>query len=455
MDSRIRATFEALFALEEIREIWRQTAPFHRLSESEQKRLSRLVEKVRTCLDIITSPPKEVEPPDIAPKIPLRSVEEEFVNISPIQRGGTVPPIGRKAMISYIDGYSVCDFCMPPFRLDKIKKPDLAEFHEELAEFLGMDVARLIPGARRGFQAVVSSLVKAGDPVVVDSLSHYTVYLSIEQAGGRVFEAKSTGFPEYRLDPSAYEDAIKRAERETGKKPALAVLSHVDYSVGNLHDAKRIAETVHEHDIPLLLNCAYTVGVMPVNGRDLGVDIIVSSGHKSFASPAPSGILATTAEMAKRILRTSAIVGDMSGKMFPAKEVELLGCTLMGGVSVVMMAVFPHIKERVGKWEEEVKKARWFSREMERIEGVVQLGMRPKEHTLIKFKTDSFHEVAKKHKKRGFFLYRELKKRKVFGVAPGVTETLKVNVYGLSWEQLRYVVECFHAIASKYKIPVA
>ena len=51
-----------------------------------------------------------------------------------------------------------------------------------------MDQARVVPGARRGFQAVTQSLVEKGDSVIVSSLAHYTEFLAVEVAGGIVME---------------------------------------------------------------------------------------------------------------------------------------------------------------------------------------------------------------------------------------------------------------------------
>ena len=100
-----------------------------------------------------------------------REIEELFINLSPTQAGGRLTPEAQKAILSYSDGYSVCDNCVRPFRLDYIKKPALADFHVEAAKWLNMDVLRVVPGARRGFQAVANSLVEKGDPVILSSLA--------------------------------------------------------------------------------------------------------------------------------------------------------------------------------------------------------------------------------------------------------------------------------------------
>ena len=44
-------------------------------------------------------------------KLELRDREESFINLNPLQTGGKTTPEARKAVISYIDGYSICDWC--------------------------------------------------------------------------------------------------------------------------------------------------------------------------------------------------------------------------------------------------------------------------------------------------------------------------------------------------------
>ncbi|HKM41330.1 MAG TPA: O-phospho-L-seryl-tRNA:Cys-tRNA synthase, partial [Methanocorpusculum sp.] len=94
--------------------------------------------------------------------IEARMVDETSINIDPIQVGGRLTPEAMKAMISWGDGYSVCDNCRKPFRLDYIQNPPLKDFHVDLAEWLGMAQARTVPGARRAFQQVAGTYVEKG-----------------------------------------------------------------------------------------------------------------------------------------------------------------------------------------------------------------------------------------------------------------------------------------------------
>ena len=375
------------------------------------------------------------------------AAREGIINLNPIQRGGILPEEARRALVEFGDGYSMCDFCLKG-RIDMIDRPPVRRFLEDLAAFLGMDVVRLTNRCRDALLATLMGLKRArgGSALVVDVNAHYSTYLAAELAGLEVVEVPHTGHPEFRVLLEAYREAIEAAEERTGQPPVAALLTHADPYYGNLNDARRVAEICHEASVPFVLNAAYTAGVMPVDGRELSVDVLVSSGHKSWASSGPVGILALTDEVAEHVLARS--------ERFPNKELYLLGCPVLGAALATLMASFSHVVERVKRWPEEVEKARWLVEQLERIEGVRQLGVRPKDHTLICFETPGFHEVARRHKRRGFFLYEELKKHSIVGIQPGLTKRIKLSTYGLTREELERVARAFHEIAAKYGLEV-
>lgn len=383
-----------------------------------------------------------------ADDIDVRDVEENFINIDPIQAAGRLTADAMKAIIAYGDGYSVCDNCLKPFRLDYIKKPPLAEFHDDLASWLEMTEARVVPGARRGFQAVAQTYVNKGDPVVLSSLGHYTEFIAVEQAGGVPFEVPKNESNIITTDAVA--ETIEDAAVKAGKNPVLLFMDHVDYQYGNLHDIRAIAKIAHSYDTPVLCNGAYTVGTMPVSGKELGVDFIVGSGHKSMASPAPSGLLAATTERAEEVFRTTKAKGNVSGRTFGIKEVEMMGCTLMGATVMGMMASFPHVKERVKHWDKELENAAVVLEALLSIEGTTVVSEFPRRHTLTRINTlGSFDKVAQTHKKKGFFLSKELKKRGITGVIPGSTRVWKYNTYGITATQAEHVAGAFREIAEE------
>jgi Sep-tRNA:Cys-tRNA synthetase len=365
----------------------------------------------------------------------LERPQKDMINIMPLQTGSILTPAARRALVEFGDGYSVCDFCQG--RLGDIANPPVKQFTQELLpEFLGCDAATLTYGARDGIFMVMHALVKPGDTIVVDRNRHYSTAVAAERAGAVLAEVPHSGGPEYIIDAEGYASAIDE------HKPALALVTYPDGKFGNLPAAARIGEIASAAGVPFLINGAYAVGRMPVNMNALNADFIVGSGHKSMASAGPSGVLGMKEKWRDTVLRISA----ESKK----KEVECLGCTLRGVPLATLMASFPAVRERVTHWDEQVAKAQWFSARMEEL-GFQQLGEKPHRHDLMAFVTERFYEISQTVRERGFFLYKELKDRGVWGIQPGQTRTLKVSTFAASQEQLQVVLDAFRDILEKYR----
>jgi Sep-tRNA:Cys-tRNA synthetase len=388
-----------------------------------------------------------------AGKIDVRDVDESSINIDPIQAGGRLTPEAMKAVIAWGDGYSVCDQCRKPFRLDQIRTPPVDVFHRDLAAFVNMDVARVVPGARRGFQAVADTYVQKGDPVLITALSHYTEVLSIEAKGGIIREIQKDTHNIITAEAAAVK--IEEVQREFSRPIPLLFIDHFDYQYGNRHQVKEIIRAARQYDIPVLYNGAYTVGILPVDGKSLGADFVVGSGHKSMAAPAPSGVVATTSERAAEVFRTTAARADVTGRTFGVKEVELMGCTLMGVTLIGMMASFPRVQERVNHWDQELANGNLVVEALRSIQGTKIQSEYPRNHTLTRVDTrDSFDRVARTHKKRGYFFTSALADRGIGGVIPGATKVWKFNTYGLTRKQAEYLASAFIEVAEENGIPV-
>src|SRR5512137_2600297 len=149
--------------------------------------------------------------------IEARQVDELCINIDPIQAGGRLTADAMKAVLAFGDGYSVCDNCRKPNRLDYITNHPIAEFHRDVAAWLNMDAVRTVPGARRGFQAVARTYVQKGDPVLLTSLSHYTEFLAVEESGGVACEVPASD--RQLITPDAAAAKIEDIKRQYGKSP--------------------------------------------------------------------------------------------------------------------------------------------------------------------------------------------------------------------------------------------
>ncbi|AGK62107.1 Sep-tRNA:Cys-tRNA synthase [Archaeoglobus sulfaticallidus PM70-1] len=361
---------------------------------------------------------------------------KEFINIDPLQTGGRLSEEAKKALVEWGDGYSVCDFCTGT--LDSIKTPPIYKFvHEILPEFLGCDVARITNGAREGKFAIMHAFSGCkGGEIIMDENAHYSSYVSAERAGLKVIFAKNSGYPEYIVTADDYETAI-----DSAKNPVLALVTYPDGNYGNLPNIKRIAKVCESNSIPLIVNGAYAIGRMDFKLKRMGGDFIVGSGHKSMASAGPVGVLGMKEDYADIVLKKS--------EKFKVKEIEMLGCTARGVVVMTLIASFPHIVERIKRWDEEVRKARYFAERFEEL-GIIQLGEKPHNHDLMFFESKVLYEISKKAKSGRFFLYKELKKKKIHGIKPGLTKHFKLSTYMLSEEEIEYIIRAFEEIIEKY-----
>jgi Sep-tRNA:Cys-tRNA synthetase len=366
----------------------------------------------------------------------LKRQGPQDINLNPLQRGGLLYPSSRQALVEWADGYSICDFC--DGRLDQIKRPPIADFvHTLLPEFLDIDVVRVTHGAREGKFVVMHAICQPDDTIVIDGNAHYSTYVAAERRRLRIRAVPNTGYPGFVIRPEAYMQAIEETIRDTGKPPALVVLTYPDGSYGNLVNAKQVAEIAHAYQVPFLLNAAYAMGRMPLSARELDCDFIVGSGHKSMAASGPIGILGMKESFSARVLQRSTHA--------PSKEVELLGCTARGAAMVTLMASFPSVVQRVATWEQEIVQIQWFARELEQL-GLKPLGETPHRHDLLFIETPIFYQISQRHSKKRFFLYHELKQRGISGIKAGLTRNFKVSTYRLDKSDLEHVITAFKDI---------
>lgn len=386
-----------------------------------------------------------------------RSINEEYINIHPIQRGGILTPEALKALISFGDGYSICDNCLKG-RIDQIENPPVLEFLKDTARFFNIDNIIPTAAARDSKRIVMQALAKKypnKKTVVIDSLAHYTTYLAIEANNLKVREVPHSGDPDFIIKSEDYEKTIKQVKKDEGQTPLLVLLTHVDYKYGNLNDPGPIGEICQNHDIPFVLNAAYSGGILPINCKEDKVDFIACSGHKSMSASGPIGLLGFKENYYEDIMVNSKIQGNLTSKSFPNKICTLMGCPpVYGAPLITLMASFPTIVKRTQKEyvDEESNKANFVIKNIENVNGITILGKLPKVHPLTNVKTDCFAEIAQSHPRKGFFLREEFKERGIIGLLPGISKEMKFNTYGLTWEQVKHFSSAFLDIAKKYNI---
>jgi len=82
------------------------------------------------------------------------------------------------------------------------------------------------------------------------------------------------------IDLQDYKDSIR-------DETILVSIMHVNNEIGTIHPIREYAALAHQVGAIFLSDCTQSVGKIPVNVNDLGVDLLCFSGHKIYA---PKGI---------------------------------------------------------------------------------------------------------------------------------------------------------------------
>ena len=82
------------------------------------------------------------------------------------------------------------------------------------------------------------------------------------------------------IDPQQVEDAIT-------DRTILVTIMHANNEVGTIQPIREIADIAHRRGAVMHSDCAQSIGKIPVDVDDLGVDLLTIAGHKLYA---PKGI---------------------------------------------------------------------------------------------------------------------------------------------------------------------
>ena len=89
-----------------------------------------------------------------------------------------------------------------------------------------MDQARVTNGARESKFAIMHSMCKEGDYVVLDGNAHYSSVIAAQRARLEIKMAQKTPAPEYRITPEAFAAAFEEVKAESGEAPGAGA-AHV------------------------------------------------------------------------------------------------------------------------------------------------------------------------------------------------------------------------------------
>lgn len=124
---------------------------------------------------------------------------------------------------------------------------------------------------------VIPGLVSHGDHIVTTNLEHNAVIRPVNHLV-RDHGAQATFVP---FDAAGFvdPDVIRRAIRQNTK---LVIINHGSNVIGTVQPIAEIGKLCRERGVTLVIDTAQTAGVVPINMKEMNVDVVAFTGHKAL-----------------------------------------------------------------------------------------------------------------------------------------------------------------------------
>ena len=141
---------------------------------------------------------------------------------------------------------------------------------------------------------VFKGYLKPGMTAVISSMEHNAVVrplrrLETKGVAVRIVQCDSEGF----LHPSALAEVLNEDE------VSLVALSHCSNVCGTVQDLDALARICGDRGVPLVVDCAQTAGILPLDAERLGLAALCFTGHKGLFGPQGIGGILWKPEFAR------------------------------------------------------------------------------------------------------------------------------------------------------------
>ena len=157
---------------------------------------------------------------------------------------------------------------------------------ESLARFFGAENPKQIVFTNNSTESLniaIKGLFESGDHAVTTMLEHNSVLrplYEMEEKGVEVTIVKSD-----KKGNVSYEE-LETSVKENTK---AIVITNASNLTGNYVDVKRVGEIAKKKGVLLIVDASQTAGVYPINVKEMNIDILCFTGHKSLLGPQGTG----------------------------------------------------------------------------------------------------------------------------------------------------------------------
>lgn len=216
---------------------------------------------------------------------------------------------------------------------------------ESLARFFGAESPKQIVftnNSTESLNTAIKGLLEKGDHVVTTMLEHNSVLrplYEMEEKGVELTIVSSD-----RDGNISYEE-LEQAIQENTK---AIICTNGSNLTGNMIDVKRVGEIAKKHQVLFIVDASQTAGVYPIDVREMQIDVLCFTGHKSLLGPQGTGGMYVREGLRIRPLKSGGSGVQTYRKTHPTEMPTALEAGTLNGHGIAGLCAAVHYLEREG-----------------------------------------------------------------------------------------------------------
>ncbi len=162
---------------------------------------------------------------------------------------------------------------------------------------------------------VLKGLLKSGDHVVVSCLEHNAVMRPLEK-----LSQNGISYTVAKVYPGDNDRTLDSFRKAINQNTKLIFCIYASNVWGIKLPVERITALAHLYEIPIAVDAAQAVGIVPINLKDNKIDFLCCAGHKGLYGPMGTGMLIFNTDVALDTI----IEGGTGSNSYSLEQPEIL-----------------------------------------------------------------------------------------------------------------------------------
>ena len=244
----------------------------------------------------------------------------------------------------------------------------------KLGQMFGCDTERVIftCNSTEALNIAISGTINSGDHVISTDLEHNSVLRPLYRLEAEK-GVELSFVPADKMGNVDYADFDRLMQPNT----KAIVCTHASNLTGNHIDIKRVGEIAHSHGALLIVDASQTAGAFPIDIKEMGVDVLCFTGHKSLMGPQGTGGLCVGEGVEIRPFKVGGSGVQSYSKTQPAEYPTCLEAGTLNGHGIAGLGAALDFIEQVGMdaiYQREHQLMTRFYEGIKDIEGVTVYG---------------------------------------------------------------------------------